>query len=208
MAKFTSAQCFESLLVCRAQINNIQSQVQAQSDNASTSISNFQSFIAQQPEHVQHLLDTLKAEEVNPDYWINAITEGQVTIAMYGSVAHKKGYFAVIFHSADKSIHFQGPCDGNSSLMTSYRMELTGIFSTLYLLHTLIRYKNAALHKSPLLYCANISAVKATNTAILPGIKHHVSSDFDIIKEIHDTKQGLASFLAHWVKMHQDNRKT
>eukprot|EP00957_Ditylum_brightwellii_P057995 4397922-Ditylum_brightwellii.AAC.1 len=133
------------------------------------------SSIARQPEHVQHLLGTLKAEEVDPDHWFNAITEG--------------------------------PCDGNSSLMTSYRTELTGILSAMYLLQALIRYKNAALHKSLLLCCDNISAVKATNTAIWPDIKHHISSDFDIIKEIHDTKQELASFLAHWAKAHQDNRR-
>eukprot|EP00957_Ditylum_brightwellii_P041014 3105505-Ditylum_brightwellii.AAC.1 len=123
------------------------------------------------------------------------------------SVVHKKGYFAVVFHSADKSICFQGPCDGNSSLMTSYRMELTGILSALYLLQALIKYKHTALQESLLLYCDNISVVNATNTVIWPGIKQHVSSDFDIIKEIHDTKQGLASFSAHWVKACQDNMK-
>eukprot|EP00957_Ditylum_brightwellii_P078937 6002235-Ditylum_brightwellii.AAC.1 len=60
-------------------------------------------------------------------------------IAMDGSVAHKKGYFAVVFHSADNSICFQGPCDGNSLLMTSYRTELTGISSALCLLQALSR---------------------------------------------------------------------
>eukprot|EP00957_Ditylum_brightwellii_P046824 3553875-Ditylum_brightwellii.AAC.1 len=60
-----------------AQINNIQPQVQTQSDNASTSITTFQSFLEQQPEYVQRLLGTLKAEEVGPDYWINAISDGQ-----------------------------------------------------------------------------------------------------------------------------------
>eukprot|EP00957_Ditylum_brightwellii_P014125 1064998-Ditylum_brightwellii.AAC.1 len=115
---------------------------------------------------------------------------------MDGSVAQRKGYFAVIFHFADKSICFQGPCDSNSSPMTSYRTELTGILSALYPLQALIKYKNTTLHESPVLYCDNISAVKATNTAIWPGIKHHVSSDFDIMKEIHSTKQGIA-FLKH-----------
>eukprot|EP00957_Ditylum_brightwellii_P089684 6829649-Ditylum_brightwellii.AAC.1 len=91
MAKSTSAQHFGSLLVCSAQINNTHLQVQARSDSASTSISTFQSFIAQQPKHVQRLLGTLKAEEVDPNYWINAITKGHVTIAMDGSVAHKTG---------------------------------------------------------------------------------------------------------------------
>eukprot|EP00957_Ditylum_brightwellii_P183068 13944454-Ditylum_brightwellii.AAC.1 len=57
------------------------------------------------------------------------------------------------------------------------------------------------------LYCDNISAVNVTNTDIWPGIKQHVSSDFNIIKEIHDTKLGLASFSVHWVKAHQDNTK-
>eukprot|EP00957_Ditylum_brightwellii_P070923 5389226-Ditylum_brightwellii.AAC.1 len=103
----------------------MQFQVQAQSDNASTSTSTFQSFIAQQPKYAQRLLGTLKAEEVDPDYWINAITKGQITIATDRSVAQRKGYFAVVFHSADNSIRFQGPCDSNSSLVTSYRTELT-----------------------------------------------------------------------------------
>eukprot|EP00957_Ditylum_brightwellii_P176788 13466676-Ditylum_brightwellii.AAC.1 len=90
LAKFTSAQRFGSLLVCRVQINNIQLQVQTQSDNASTSISTFQFFIAQQPKHKHCLLGILKAEEVDSNYWINAITKGQITIVTDGSVAQRK----------------------------------------------------------------------------------------------------------------------
>eukprot|EP00957_Ditylum_brightwellii_P164734 12542446-Ditylum_brightwellii.AAC.1 len=57
----------------------------------------------------------------------------------------------------------------------------------------------------PLLFCDNISAVRQTNAPILPGIKAHVSSDFDLIQEIGNIKQNIPSFNTSWVKAHQDD---
>eukprot|EP00957_Ditylum_brightwellii_P108246 8258642-Ditylum_brightwellii.AAC.1 len=61
----------------------------------------------------------------------------------------------------------------------SYRTELTGILSALYLLRLLLRYMHTTLATSPMLYCDNSSAVTVANNDIPPGIKAHLSSDYD-----------------------------
>eukprot|EP00957_Ditylum_brightwellii_P126124 9614785-Ditylum_brightwellii.AAC.1 len=55
----------------------------------------FGEYIDQQPHHIKHLLGNLHTDGVDPEYWIQAISDGNVTIATDGSVAQKKGYFAV-----------------------------------------------------------------------------------------------------------------
>eukprot|EP00957_Ditylum_brightwellii_P097392 7417936-Ditylum_brightwellii.AAC.1 len=165
----------------------------------------FAAYINQQPHHIKCLLGNLHADNVGPEYWIQAISDGIVIIAIDGSVAQKKGYFAVVFHTNNKSICFQGPCDGNDSLMTSYRTELIGILSAMYLLHALINFMTTTPSCVPQLFCDNISAVRQTNAPILPGFKAHVSSDFDLIQEIGSMKQNIPSFNTSWVKAHQDD---
>eukprot|EP00957_Ditylum_brightwellii_P039412 2981864-Ditylum_brightwellii.AAC.1 len=56
-----------------------------------------------------------------------------------------------------------------------------------------------------MLYCDNSSAVTATNNDILPGIKAHLSSDFDVICELHNVKKSIPSFCVSWDKAHQDD---
>eukprot|EP00957_Ditylum_brightwellii_P136572 10414737-Ditylum_brightwellii.AAC.1 len=90
--------------------------------------------------------------------------------------------------------------------MTSYRIELTGILSALYLLQLLLRYTHIILAECPPLYCDNNSAVTATNNGIQPGIKAHLSSDFDVISELYNVKQCMPPFRASWVKAHQDDK--
>jgi hypothetical protein len=60
---------------------------------------------------------------------------------------------------------------------------------------------------APPLFCDIISAVKQTNASILPGIKTHVSSDFDLVQEINSIKQNIPDFKTSWVKAHQNNDK-
>eukprot|EP00957_Ditylum_brightwellii_P191430 14574472-Ditylum_brightwellii.AAC.1 len=50
-------------------------------------------------------------QDIYPGYLIQALNKGKVTIATAGLVAEKKGYFAVVFHTDDKDICFEGPCD-------------------------------------------------------------------------------------------------
>jgi hypothetical protein len=204
-AVITTALKFGSLLVCRAHIQRMQAQAQQQTALATTSLPSFAEYIGIQPPHIQRLLGNLHTDNINPDYWIQAITEGTVTIATDGSVAKRKGYFAVVFHTDESTIRFQGPCDGNDALMTSYRTELTGILSALYLLQALIKFTGTTPPAVPPLFCDNISAVKRTNAATLPGVKEHVSPDFDLIHEIRSTKHNLPEFTATWVKAHQDD---
>eukprot|EP00957_Ditylum_brightwellii_P187859 14303363-Ditylum_brightwellii.AAC.1 len=92
------------------------------------------------------------------DYWIDAINSGEVTIAMDGSVADKKGYFATVLYTTEKTIRFQGPCDGAKDLMTSYRTELSGILSALYLLCAFTEFSNTAITSAPPLFCNNSAA--------------------------------------------------
>eukprot|EP00957_Ditylum_brightwellii_P096985 7385727-Ditylum_brightwellii.AAC.1 len=88
-------------------------------------------------------------------------------------MAQKKGYFVVVFHMDNTSIRFQGPCNGNDSLMTSYRTKLTSILSAMYLLQALIKFMTTTPSCTPPLFCDNISAVRQTNALILPGVKTH-----------------------------------
>eukprot|EP00957_Ditylum_brightwellii_P005726 436592-Ditylum_brightwellii.AAC.1 len=64
--------------------------------------------------------------------------------------------------------------------MTSYRTELTGILSVLYLLQALIKFTGSTPSGAPPLFCDNISAVKRINAPTQPGVKAHVSPDFDL----------------------------
>ena len=164
-------------------------------------------YIDQQPSHIKRLLGNLHADNVDPEYWIQAISNGIVTIATDGSVAQKKGYFAVVFHTDNKSICYQGPCDGNDSLMTLYRTELTGILSALYLLRALSTFSHRDLTTTPTLFCDNSVAVTQTNLDISPGIRSHLAADYNIYSEITKLQLEEPKVMAAWVKAHQDNMK-
>eukprot|EP00957_Ditylum_brightwellii_P065527 4970613-Ditylum_brightwellii.AAC.1 len=100
----TNATIFGSLMVCRALVHTCQEQIRLQTENAVESPNTFQDYIRNQPVHVRHLLGTLQAENVDPEYWVQALNEGQVTIATDGSVTHEKGYFVVMFHTDSNTI--------------------------------------------------------------------------------------------------------
>eukprot|EP00957_Ditylum_brightwellii_P158307 12050416-Ditylum_brightwellii.AAC.1 len=68
--------------------------------------------------------------------------------------------------------------------MTSYRTELSGILSALYLIRLFIEFSDTALTSAPPLYCNNSAAVLHTNTPISPGIHEHLAADYDLYKEI------------------------
>eukprot|EP00957_Ditylum_brightwellii_P134892 10284490-Ditylum_brightwellii.AAC.1 len=86
-----------SLLVCCASFQHIQTQVQAQTALAVESPTTFVAYIDQQPHHIKCLLGNLHADDVDPEYWIQAISNGKVTIATDGSVAQKKVYLPWFF---------------------------------------------------------------------------------------------------------------
>eukprot|EP00957_Ditylum_brightwellii_P037913 2867273-Ditylum_brightwellii.AAC.1 len=57
-----------------------------------------------------------------------------------------------------------------------------------------------------MLYCDNSSAVTVVNNAISPGIKAHLSSDYDVICELHNVKKTIPTVKVSWVKAHQDDK--
>eukprot|EP00957_Ditylum_brightwellii_P152966 11643441-Ditylum_brightwellii.AAC.1 len=79
----------------------------------------------------------------------------------------------------EKTIRFQGPCDGAKDLMMSYRTELSGILSTLYLLCTFVEFSHRTIMSAPALFCDNSVAVSCTEKPIYPGIREHLAADYD-----------------------------
>eukprot|EP00957_Ditylum_brightwellii_P197286 15030305-Ditylum_brightwellii.AAC.1 len=146
---------FGSTIHCKAPISQASAEnQQIQNTNTTT----FSDYIAAQPVHVQCLLLNLQTTEADVDYWVLAINAGSATIATDGLVTDRNEFFATVLHTKEKTLRFQGPCDGLSKLMTSYQTELTGILSALYLLRALFTFSWTDLTIAPTLYC-NISAV-------------------------------------------------
>eukprot|EP00957_Ditylum_brightwellii_P091099 6935725-Ditylum_brightwellii.AAC.1 len=129
-------------------------------------------------------MGNLQQKEIDLDYWQAALRCRDVHIATDGSVAQKRGYHAVVFHTDDKVLKFQGPYDGSSLLMTSFCTELSGILATLYFINALQDYtKENFLAQLPL-YCDNMAAVLTTKTSMPPGITSHMCPDFDVIAKL------------------------
>eukprot|EP00957_Ditylum_brightwellii_P137728 10499702-Ditylum_brightwellii.AAC.1 len=66
-------------------------------------------YIEKQLAHIKQILGTQQASDVDVDYWIDILNNGQVTIATDDSLAVQKGYFVTVFHSDNRTIQFQGP---------------------------------------------------------------------------------------------------
>ena len=75
-----------------------------------------------------------------------------------------------------------GPATGRSSLMTSYRAELSGLTSVLYTLHWLA-FHNLLLHGTVHLYCDNKSALNMVFAKCRPSKNPYAcfAADQDLI---------------------------
>eukprot|EP00957_Ditylum_brightwellii_P193991 14774421-Ditylum_brightwellii.AAC.1 len=151
------------------------------------------------------MVRTLHSQNVGIEFWTKLLNKGRVTFAIDGSVATKQGYFAVVLHTYEESLHLQGPCDCHLSLISSYWMELRGILSALCLLKALSSYTSQVIAKKQGLYCNNISVINRTNTPLAPGIKTHTAPDHNVIQAIMKEKDSLSEFKVLWVKAHQDD---
>eukprot|EP00957_Ditylum_brightwellii_P160022 12180902-Ditylum_brightwellii.AAC.1 len=200
---FCTVHKFGSTIYCKAplaRVDQLNTSIGATRSNSQI----FETFLSRLPAHVRQLLGNLKIKYVDVGYWIEAINTGIVTIVIDGSVADRKGYFAMVLHTEKKSIHFQGPCDGAKSLMTSYRAELTGILSALYLLCAMAKFSKSKIEHLPTLLCNNSAAVLRTNTPIYPRICAHLAADYNIYKKITNVIQANIKVKPQWVKAHQD----
>eukprot|EP00957_Ditylum_brightwellii_P019809 1494460-Ditylum_brightwellii.AAC.1 len=71
------------------------------------------------PAHVEENLSTfLEYITILPEH--AALHCRDIHIATDGSVAHKRGYYVVVFYTDGKVLKFQGPCDGSPILVTSF----------------------------------------------------------------------------------------
>eukprot|EP00957_Ditylum_brightwellii_P168751 12844283-Ditylum_brightwellii.AAC.1 len=99
---------FGSIIYCKAPLA-IADQLNTNISANGVTIQSFESFLRELPAHVNQLLENLQADNVDVGYWIDAINSNLATITIDGSVADKKGYFATVLHTAERSIRFQGP---------------------------------------------------------------------------------------------------
>eukprot|EP00957_Ditylum_brightwellii_P196346 14959934-Ditylum_brightwellii.AAC.1 len=65
------------------------------------------------------MLRNLLNQEVDVQCWLTALNDGNLHIATYGSVATKKGYFAVVFYTKERILQFQSPCDCHPDFIMS-----------------------------------------------------------------------------------------
>eukprot|EP00957_Ditylum_brightwellii_P194797 14838416-Ditylum_brightwellii.AAC.1 len=89
--------------------------------------------------------------------------------------------------------------------MTSYRSELTGILSALYILKALSQCTTTPLSHKQQLFCDNRAAVTHTNYTITLGIKVHIAADYNLSQEICSVKEEGVDLHTHWTKAHQDD---
>eukprot|EP00957_Ditylum_brightwellii_P024813 1875125-Ditylum_brightwellii.AAC.1 len=71
----------------------------------------YQSHFETLPSHIKRTLGNLKIQEVDVEYWLQALQENKVKIAYDGSVIGKMGLYAVILHTEERELCLQGPCD-------------------------------------------------------------------------------------------------
>eukprot|EP00957_Ditylum_brightwellii_P171474 13053989-Ditylum_brightwellii.AAC.1 len=129
-------------------------------------------------------LGNLNPTEVDVEYWLNALQEGSVNIVSDGSVTKGKEYYALLLKKKDRQLQFQGPCDGDLQLISSYRAELMGILALYYLLDAMVEYQQTVLDQPLTIHVDNMVAVRTSNKDIAPGIKSHLTAYIDIIQEI------------------------
>eukprot|EP00957_Ditylum_brightwellii_P091651 6978774-Ditylum_brightwellii.AAC.1 len=90
--------------------------------------------------------------------------------------------------------------------MTSHCTELAGFLAALYLLRALSSYSQMQINTKQTILCNNAGAVSRANTTFGPGIKHYITADYNIAKEIDTVKKSDLNMQASWVKAHQDNK--
>eukprot|EP00957_Ditylum_brightwellii_P211329 15366049-Ditylum_brightwellii.AAC.2 len=104
-------------------------------------------------------------------------------------------------------LQFQGPYNGLSLLMISYRSERSSIFVTLYFINTLQDFtKESVLAHLPL-YCNNFAAVLSSKATTAPGVKYHLCPDYDVVSKVWSQIKWVPYMNVSWVKAHQDDAK-
>eukprot|EP00957_Ditylum_brightwellii_P176941 13478026-Ditylum_brightwellii.AAC.2 len=64
----------------------------------------FQSHFDTVPSHIKGTLGNLKTQEVDVEYWLQALQENKVTIASDGSVKGKMGSYAAILYTEEREL--------------------------------------------------------------------------------------------------------
>eukprot|EP00957_Ditylum_brightwellii_P183840 14003475-Ditylum_brightwellii.AAC.1 len=120
-ATFQTVQKFGTTILCKGPLTGAGDIACSNIAEATNLHGSFDNFLAHQPAHVRRVFGNLDAAHINVEYWIDALNKDTVTIATNGSVLDLKGYFAIVLHTNQRQLWFQGLCDGANSLMTFYQ---------------------------------------------------------------------------------------
>ncbi len=99
-----------------------------------------------------------------------------------------------------------GPDDGHPRLLSSYRSELGGILSVLYIVHRICQSYNISAGKV-VLYCDNKGALRNAFKDNPPGISPTSAADYDILRLARRYIQLIpVSISGEWVKGHYNGK--
>jgi hypothetical protein len=95
-----------------------------------------------------------------------------------------------------------GPVDGHPDLLLSYRVELSGIVSQLYIIHRICQHYSITSGKVKI-YCDNKGTLRNSFAPIPSGITPYLTTDHDLIELANHLIQLIPLTIAtEWVKGH------
>jgi len=158
------------------------------------------------PLFYQHLLNTPSSEAVCQEIAME-IQEEQLVACSDGAcnintskASHGSVYASNLLQQTIATA--SGPVDGNPSLVTSYRAELSGIVAVLYTINRICEYYHVT-SGTMTLYCDNKGALKHAFTPIRPGITPYFKTDHDLLEVTQSLLQLIPITIAmQWVKGH------
>jgi len=154
------------------------------------------------PLFYQHLLNTPLSEAVCQEIAME-IKEEQLVTCSDGAcdintskASHGSVYASNLLQQTIATA--SGPVDGNPSLVTSYRAELSGIVAVLYTIYRICEYYQVT-SGTMTLYCDN----KGAFTPIRPGITLYFKTDHDLLEVTQSLLQLIPITIAtQWMKGH------
>ena len=175
----------------------------------------FAAYLSAQPEHIQAVLSGCDFSDELADRVIqNIYAHDGVSLGTDGGLLDDIGTFGFAMGDDDtQSIWTQGggTVPGYSSIMSSTRAELCGIFAALTYIRLLLQYKHTVLHDnhSITLFCDSTAALaNAQNEYQYFGTTWRCCAHYDLISAINECVQTLSVPIKwQWVRGHASRRK-
>eukprot|EP00957_Ditylum_brightwellii_P037335 2825805-Ditylum_brightwellii.AAC.1 len=169
--------------------------------------SSFSEYLSNFDPHLHCLLGNLFNQDIDPDLWLSVLQAGTVKVASNSLVKDNMHTYAVVFASGDQVIRFQGPVNCHTTMIQSYRAELTGILAIYDHVNCITDYRHKQIPIKMMAHVNNVLAVWRNNQDnVYPGILAHTASNVGILQEIWTLKTNNLLVTTEWVEAHQDTK--